>query len=48
VEDVVKQTGFELVLPDEVPETRHPSDEELRIIREVLDPGGLANREVQD
>lgn len=46
VEEVVEQTGFELAIPEEVPESRAPSQEELRLIREVIDPQGLANREV--
>ncbi|MEV4254493.1 CoA-transferase [Spirillospora sp. NPDC049652] len=46
VEDVVAATGFEPVIPDEVPETRPPTAEELRIMREVLDPKGLRDREV--
>jgi len=46
VEEVVENTGFDLVIPDVVPETRAPSEEELRIIREVLDPDGIAAREV--
>jgi len=46
VEEVVENTGFELIVDGDVPETRHPSAEELRIIREVLDPEGLAAREV--
>lgn len=45
-EDVVAATGFELVVPDEVPQTRLPDDEELRVMREVLDPKGLREREV--
>jgi acyl CoA:acetate/3-ketoacid CoA transferase beta subunit len=47
VEDVVENTGFELVVPSDVPETRAPTDEELRIIREVLDPKGLREAEVK-
>lgn len=46
VDEVVEATSFELAIPDDVPETRAPSDEELRIIREVLDPEGLAENEV--
>jgi hypothetical protein len=46
VEDVVAATGFELVVPDDVPETRQPTDEELHIMREVLDPKGFREREV--
>lgn len=45
VEDVVKATGFTLSIPSHVPETRLPTDEELRILRE-LDPEGIAAREV--
>jgi acyl CoA:acetate/3-ketoacid CoA transferase beta subunit len=46
VEEVVEQTGFSLVVPPDVPETRTPSEEELRIIRDVLDPESLSAREV--
>lgn len=46
VDDVVANTGFDLVIPDSVPETRSPTGEELRIMREVLDPRGLREREV--
>ena len=31
-------TGFDLVVPDAVPATRAPTDDELRLLREVLDP----------
>ena len=48
VDDVVENTSFELVIGSEVPETRPPSDEELRLIREVIDPEGFLNREVKD
>ncbi len=47
VEEVVANTGFELVIEGDVPETRAPSDEELGIIRERLDPAGLRRREVK-
>jgi acyl CoA:acetate/3-ketoacid CoA transferase beta subunit len=46
VDEVVERTGFELVLADLVPDTRAPSDEELRLIREVLDPERIAEKEV--
>jgi acyl CoA:acetate/3-ketoacid CoA transferase beta subunit len=46
LDEVVENTGFELVIPDESCESRAPNDEEIRIIREVLDPEGLAAREV--
>jgi acyl CoA:acetate/3-ketoacid CoA transferase beta subunit len=45
VDEVVEATGFPLVV-DGVTETRAPSDEELRLIRDVLDPRGLREREV--
>jgi acyl CoA:acetate/3-ketoacid CoA transferase beta subunit len=48
VEDVVSKTGFELAMDDVVPETRLPSDEELHIIRNVLDPEGWIGKEVSD
>jgi acyl CoA:acetate/3-ketoacid CoA transferase beta subunit len=46
VADVVAATGFELVVPDDVPGSRLPTDEELRLIREVIDPDGTREREV--
>ncbi len=39
LEEVVAATGFELVVPPAVPETRSPTPEELDLIRTVLDPG---------
>lgn len=46
VDDVHAATGFELAVAPDVAETRAPSAEELRVIREVLDPEGLREREV--
>lgn len=46
VEQVREATGFELTVPDEVPATREPTGEELRLIREVVDPGGARAGEV--
>ncbi|MFF5572251.1 CoA-transferase subunit beta [Streptomyces luteogriseus] len=46
VEQVRDATGFELTVPEEVPATREPTDEELRLIREVVDPAGARAREV--
>ncbi|MFH8787912.1 CoA-transferase subunit beta [Streptomyces roseoverticillatus] len=40
-------TGFPLEVPRDVPLTRLPSAEELRLIREVIDPDGLRAREVR-
>lgn len=42
LDQVIDQTSFELELPDQIAATRLPSDEELRLIRELLDPGGVA------
>ncbi|MER7686318.1 CoA-transferase [Streptomyces sp. NPDC097610] len=47
VEQVREATGFGLSVPDEVPRTREPTPEELRLIREVIDPGGARDREVR-
>jgi acyl CoA:acetate/3-ketoacid CoA transferase beta subunit len=46
VDAVVAACGFELVVPDDVPETPPPSGEQLRLLRDVLDPGGVREREV--
>lgn len=43
--DVQQQTGF-AVDATTAPLTRLPNDEELRLIREVIDPRGLRTREV--
>ncbi len=45
-EELRAATGFALDLPAELPRTRMPGAEELRLIREVLDPHGLREREV--
>jgi glutaconate CoA-transferase subunit B len=41
VQDVVDNTGFELLIPDDVPTIDPPSADELRLLREEIDPGGL-------
>jgi len=46
VQDVVAATGFELCIEGEVPETRAPTKDELRLLREQIDPNGIAAREV--
>jgi acyl CoA:acetate/3-ketoacid CoA transferase beta subunit len=48
LEQVREATGFALAVPDEVPYTREPDAAELRLIREVLDPGGTRAREVPE
>jgi acyl CoA:acetate/3-ketoacid CoA transferase beta subunit len=46
VDEVVANTGFELVIDGQVAVTRAPSDQELRLLREVIDPRGLRDKEV--
>ena len=46
VAEVVAQTGFTLGVSEDVPQTRVPGEEELRLIREVLDPGSRRDAEV--
>ena len=45
-DEIVEQTGFPLAIEGDVPETRLPSDAELALVRERIDPKGLVNREV--
>ncbi|MEU4155125.1 CoA-transferase [Actinoplanes sp. NPDC026670] len=47
VDEVVTATGFALTVPDQVPETREPTTDEQRLIREHLDPDGRRDREVR-
>ncbi|MGF2075450.1 hypothetical protein ACQUFC_18285, partial [Enterococcus casseliflavus] len=46
LDDVRAATSFPLAADAGVATTRSPSAEELRLIREVLDPAGLRDREV--
>ncbi|MFI1766864.1 CoA-transferase subunit beta [Streptomyces sp. NPDC020800] len=48
VEQVREATGFALAEPEEVPCTREPTAQELRLIREELDPDGARTREVPE
>ena len=48
VDDVVEATGFDLAIPDDVPESRVPTPEELALIRDVIDPDATREREVPD
>ena len=41
VEDVINNTGFELLIADEITHNSHPTAEELKILREQIDPDGL-------
>ncbi len=46
VDQVLESTGFELDVVTDLQESRTPSPHDLRLISEVLDPGGLRLREV--
>jgi acyl CoA:acetate/3-ketoacid CoA transferase beta subunit len=46
-DEVVDNTGFDLVIPDDVGESRMPTDDELKLIREVFDPTNLRDTEVK-
>jgi hypothetical protein len=45
--DLERDTGFALEVPDPLPQTRAPTNDELRLIREVLDPAGARKKELQ-
>jgi acyl CoA:acetate/3-ketoacid CoA transferase beta subunit len=47
VDEVREATGFELAVDDDVAESRLPTDEELRLIRDVIDPKSLRDAEVK-
>ncbi len=38
LDQVKENTGFELVIPKEIGRTEAPTDEELRILRDEVDP----------
>ncbi len=44
LEDVINNTGFELIIPDEIPQTPEPSQEELDFIRSI-DPNNVRELE---
>jgi len=46
VEKIVAATGFELVIPSDVPSTRVPTADELHLIRSVIDPKDARSAEV--
>jgi hypothetical protein len=48
VAEVTSATGFDLVIPAEVPLTRQPTARELELIRAVIDPEGAASSEVSE
>lgn len=48
VGEVVEATGFDLVIPDEVPVSRLPTPDELALLQGTVDPEGRRHREVPD
>lgn len=40
IKTIQENTGFEIIIPDSVSDTAHPSEEELTILREEVDPRG--------
>ena len=47
VDDVLRNTGFAPIVPEHVPEIEPPSEKELRLLRERIDPGGILRRRVR-
>ena len=46
IEQVKEATGFKLLVPEgPVPETKPPTQEQVRLIRETIDPDGMRKRE---
>jgi glutaconate CoA-transferase subunit B len=41
IEEVLDNTGFEVIVPADVPETPPPTEQELELLRTVVDPKGL-------
>lgn len=48
VDQVVDATGFKLVVPDDVPESKPPTGFELQVLREVVDPLATRHMEFRD
>ncbi len=44
--DLKRRTGFDLDIPEHVPETSLPSEEEMRLLYEVVDPLGVRELEL--
>ncbi|MBI3068995.1 MAG: hypothetical protein HYY79_09040 [Betaproteobacteria bacterium] len=44
VDQVVKNTGFELIIPDEIPVTEPPTPDELRLLRKRIDVEGVLRK----
>jgi acyl CoA:acetate/3-ketoacid CoA transferase beta subunit len=46
IEQVIASTGFDLVIPEELPQTREPTKNEIQILRTLIDPKQLGMKEV--
>jgi len=44
LEKVLDSTGFELIIPEDIPTTAPPKEEELELLRREIDPQGLLRR----
>jgi hypothetical protein len=47
LDEIIASTGFELAIPERLPETRLPTAEELRLLRERIDPLALGAKELR-
>ena len=46
IEDVKKNTGFELIIPKDLRETKPPTLKEIKLLREKVDPLGIRKLEI--
>jgi len=46
VDEVKKKTGFDLIIPDKVPETDPPTEEEITLLRTQIDRQGALKRQI--
>ena len=47
IDEVIENTGFELCIPDIIPETVAPTEAQLAVIAQ-LDPHNLRSRQLKD
>jgi len=47
VGEVIENTSFELAIPPDVPQTRLPNEQELHLIRDVIDPQAYREQEIR-
>jgi hypothetical protein len=45
LQEIVDNTGFELIIPDKVPTTIPPTDDEFHLLRTEIDPSGVLRGE---